>query len=80
MAGGRAFRCVTVSMLWGLDRMRSGAQALPGTIAIKSYWAISRVGSRVSCMHALESAPADGDIPPFAEFVAKEMAASPPSP
>jgi hypothetical protein len=40
------------------------------------YWAILRVESRADYMRALESASVGGDIAPFANFVAKEMAAS----
>jgi Fic family protein len=39
------------------------------------YWAILRVESRAGYMRALESASVGGDITPFAEFVAREMAA-----
>jgi hypothetical protein len=40
------------------------------------YWAILRVESRAGYMRALESASIDGDIAPFVEFVAKEMASA----
>jgi Fic family protein len=40
------------------------------------YWAILRVESRAGYMRALESASVEGNIVPFAEFVAKEIAAS----
>jgi len=40
------------------------------------YWSIIRVESRAQYMAALERASVDGDIAPFASFVAQEMAAS----
>jgi hypothetical protein len=40
------------------------------------YWTILRMESRAGYMRALESASFHGDIAPFAEFVAKEMAST----
>ena len=40
------------------------------------YWTILRMESRADYMRALESASFHGDIAPFAEFVAKEMAST----